>query len=82
MWGDSKVCFVYIQGGLEKYSLGRLILLKQRPHLADRAAIFSAALKLWRLAGGFSKGERRKKKERKKKKQGPPCTQRWARTQS
>lgn len=45
-------------GGLEQYSLGQLILLKQRPHLADRAAIFQPPGSCG-ASRGFSKGRRR-----------------------
>lgn len=45
-------------GGLEQNSLGQLILLKQRPHLADRAVIFQPSGSCG-ASRGFSKGRRR-----------------------
>lgn len=43
-------------GRLRQYSPGQLILLKQRPHLADRALIFPRPGSSG-ASGGFSKGE-------------------------
>lgn len=45
-------------GGLEQYSPGQLILLKQRPHLADRAVIFQPPGSCG-ASRGFSKGKRK-----------------------
>lgn len=56
--GDSKRLLRLHSGRLRRYSLCQLILLKQRPHLADRAVIFQRPGSSG-ASGGFSKGKRR-----------------------
>ena len=55
--GDSKKRVLRLHSeGLRQYSPGQLILPKQRPHLADRAAIFQRGLEAAEASGGFSDG--------------------------